>query len=189
MICGIENLETQLHFFSTEWASLSYIFGQIVHSLITDHNYMGLSLNGLFCSIHSCSWACSIQFFFLVGLCTLFSIWLSESALLFLKIHFILQVLYFSTHILEYTWPLWPPAVKNWLIGKDPDAGKDWRQEEKETTETVVWHHRLNGCEFEQTPGDSEGQGSLACCSPWGHKGSDIAELLNWTKLSSSNSS
>ena len=64
---------------------------------------------------------------------------------------------------------LWPPDVKSWLIGKDPDKGKDWGQEEKGVTEneTVGWHHWLNGREFEQTPQDSEGQGSLACCSPW----------------------
>ena len=66
---------------------------------------------------------------------------------------------------------LWLPDVKNW-IGKDPDAGKDWRQEKKGTTEDemVGWHHWLNGYEFEQTPGDSEGQGSLAWCSLWGRK-------------------
>ena len=67
---------------------------------------------------------------------------------------------------------LWPPDAKSQLIGKDPDAGKDWRQEEKGAAEDemVGWHHWLNGHEFEQTPGDTEGQGSLACCSPWGHK-------------------
>ena len=70
----------------------------------------------------------------------------------------------------------WPPDVKGWLIGKDPDAGKDWGQEEKET---VGWHHGLNGHEFEQTPGDSEGQGSLVCCSPWCHTESDMIEWLN----------
>ena len=66
----------------------------------------------------------------------------------------------------------WAPVVKSRLIGKDPDAGKDWRREEKGVTEDemVGWHHRLNGHELEQTPGDGEGQGSLACCSPWGHK-------------------
>ena len=65
---------------------------------------------------------------------------------------------------------LWPPDAKNWLIGKNPDAGKDWRQEEKWMTEDemVGWCHWLNGHEFEQTPGDSEGQESLVCCSPWG---------------------
>ena len=70
---------------------------------------------------------------------------------------------------------LWPPDAKNWLIGKDPDAGKDWRQDEKGTTEDemVGWHHRLDGHEFEQTPEDNEGQGGLACCSPGGRKGSD----------------
>ena len=63
---------------------------------------------------------------------------------------------------------LWPPDVKSQLIGKDPDAGKDWRKEEKGTEEDeIVWqYHQLNGREFEQTPGDGEGQGSLACFSP-----------------------
>ena len=67
---------------------------------------------------------------------------------------------------------LCPPDVKNWLTGKDPDAGKDWWREEKGTTEDEMagWHHRLNGHEFEQAPGVGDGQGSLACCSPWGHK-------------------
>ena len=80
---------------------------------------------------------------------------------------------------------LWPPDVKSWLNRKDPDAGKDWRQEEKGTTEDemVGWHHRLNGHEFEQTPGDGEGQGTLACCSPWGHKEEDMTERLNNKKI------
>ena len=70
---------------------------------------------------------------------------------------------------------LWPPDVKNWPIGKEPDAGKDWRQEEKGTTEDemVGWRHWLDGHEFEQAPGDSEEQGSLVCCSPWGHEDSE----------------
>ena len=76
---------------------------------------------------------------------------------------------------------VWPPDAKSWLIGKDPDAGKDWRWEEKRKTEDEVvgWHHRLNGHEFEQAPVDSEGQGSLVCCSPWGRKESDMTEQLN----------
>ena len=80
---------------------------------------------------------------------------------------------------------LWPSDVKNWLIGKDPDAGKDWRLEEKGMTEDemVGWHHRLNGREFEQTLGIGDGQGSLVCCSAWGHKESDTTECLNWTEL------
>ena len=75
---------------------------------------------------------------------------------------------------------LWPPDAKSPLIGKDPDAGKDWGQMEKGGTEDemVGWHHWLNGHEFEQTPGDSEGQGSLVCCSPGGHKESDMTEWL-----------
>ena len=77
---------------------------------------------------------------------------------------------------------LWPPDEKNWLIWKDPNAGKDWRREEKGLTEDemVGWHHRLNGHEFEETPGVGGGQGGLACCSPWGCKESDMTELLNW---------
>ena len=69
----------------------------------------------------------------------------------------------------------WPPDVKGWLTAEDPDAGKDWGQEEKGLTEDemVGRHHRLNEHEFEQTPGNSEGQGSLACCSPWSRKESD----------------
>ena len=79
---------------------------------------------------------------------------------------------------------LWPPDVKNWLIGKDPDAGKDWRQEEKEMTEDemVGWHHWLNGHEFEQALGVGDEQGSLVCCSPWGRQESDTTEWLNWTE-------
>ena len=82
---------------------------------------------------------------------------------------------------------LWPPDEKSWLIGKDPDAGKDWRQEEKGTTEDemVGWYHRLNGHEVEQALGVGDGQLSLVCCSPWGRKESDTAEWLNWTELSS----
>ena len=80
---------------------------------------------------------------------------------------------------------LWPPDAKNWLIGKDPDAGEDWRQEEKGMAEDEVvgWHHWLHGREFEESLGVGDGQGSLACCSPWGHKVSDMTEQLNWTEL------
>jgi len=67
---------------------------------------------------------------------------------------------------------LWPPDVKNWLTGKDLDAGKDWRQKEKGATgdEMVGWYHQLNGHESEENPGDSEEQGRLACCRLWGHR-------------------
>ena len=77
---------------------------------------------------------------------------------------------------------LWPPDTKNWLIGKDPDAGKDWRQEGKGMTEDemVGWHYHLDGHEFEQAPGVGDGQGGLECCSPWGCKESDMTERLNW---------
>ena len=80
---------------------------------------------------------------------------------------------------------LWPPDVKSWLIWKDPDAGKDWGQEEKGTTEDemVGWHHRHNGHGFGWTPGVGDGQGGLACCISWGPKESDMTEQLNWTEL------
>ena len=73
---------------------------------------------------------------------------------------------------------LWPPDENSRLIGKDSDAGRDWGQEEKGMAEDemVGWHHRLDEHEFEQAPGDSEGQGSLACCSPRGHKETDTTE-------------
>ena len=76
---------------------------------------------------------------------------------------------------------LWPPDVKNWLTGKNPNGGKDWRREEKGTTEDemVWWHHRLNAHEFEQALGVGDGWGGLACCSPWGHKESDMTERLS----------
>ena len=80
---------------------------------------------------------------------------------------------------------LWPPHAKSWLIGKDSDAGRDWRQEEKGTTEDEIagWHHWLNGCEVEWTPGVGDGQGGLAYCDSWGRKESDTTERLNWTEL------
>ena len=82
---------------------------------------------------------------------------------------------------LQYFGHLMATDAKNWLIWKDSDAGKDWRQEEKEMTEDkmVGWHHWLDGHEFEQAPGVGDGQGSLACCCPWGHKESDTTEQLN----------
>ena len=78
---------------------------------------------------------------------------------------------------------LWPPAAKNWLTGKDPDTGKDWRWEEKGTTEDemVGWHHWLDGHEFEQALGVGDGQTSLVCCSPQGHKEPHMTD--DWTEL------
>ena len=83
---------------------------------------------------------------------------------------------------------LWPPDMKSWVIGKDPDTGKDRGHEEKGATENemIGWHHWLSGHEFEQTVADSEGRGSLAWCSPWSHKESDMTEQLNnkiYTKI------
>ena len=82
---------------------------------------------------------------------------------------------------------LWKRDTKNWLVGKDPDAGKDWRQEKGTTEdERVRWHHQLEGHEFGQAPGVGNGQGSLACCSPWGHTELDTTEWLNWKLISRS---
>ena len=80
---------------------------------------------------------------------------------------------------------LWPPHAKSWLTGKDSDAGRDWGQEEKGTTqdEMAGWHHWLDGGESEWPPGDGDGQGGLACCDSWGRKESDTTERLNWTEL------
>ena len=80
---------------------------------------------------------------------------------------------------------LWPPHLKSWLIGKDPDAVRDWGQEEKGTTEDEMagWHHRLDGREFAWTPRDGDGQGGLVCCDSWDCKESDTTERLNWPEL------
>ena len=80
---------------------------------------------------------------------------------------------------------LWPPYTKSWLIGKDSDAGRDWGQEEKGSTEDemAAWHHRLNGHEFQWTLGVGDGQGGLAFCNSWGRKELDTTERLNWTEL------
>ena len=80
---------------------------------------------------------------------------------------------------------VWPPDTKSWLIWKDPDAGKDWEQEEKEMIEDemVGWHHWLNGHGFGWSPGVGDGQGDLACYSSWGPKESDTTEWLNWMKI------
>ena len=89
-----------------------------------------------------------------------------------------------STDVEAETPILWPPDAKSWLIGKEPDAGKDWGQEEKGTTEheVVGWHHQLNGHGLGWTLGVGDGQGGLACCGSWGHKESDTTEQLNWTE-------
>ena len=80
---------------------------------------------------------------------------------------------------------LWPPDAKKCFIGKDPDAGKDWRQEEKGTTEDemVGWYHWLDGHEFKQAQGADDGQESLVCCSPFGRRELDTTAQLNWTQL------
>ena len=80
---------------------------------------------------------------------------------------------------------VWPPDAKSWVIWKGPDAGKDWGQEEKGTTqdEMVGWHHQLDGRGFGWISGVGDGQGGLGCCGSWSHKESDMTERLNWTEL------
>ena len=79
---------------------------------------------------------------------------------------------------------LWPPHVKSWLIGKDPDAGRDGGQEKRTTEDEMAgWHHLFNAYEFGWTPGVGDGQAGLACCDSWGRKESDMTERLNWTEL------
>ena len=94
------------------------------------------------------------------------------------------MVIYFLLKYKAETPVLWPPQVKSWLIGKDSDAGRDWGQQEKGTTEDEMagWHHWLDGREFEWTPGVGDGQGGLECCDSWGHKESDMTERRNWTE-------
>ena len=89
------------------------------------------------------------------------------------------------TYVEAETPILWSPDAKNWLIWKDPDAGKDWRREEKGMTEDemVGWHHQFDGHGFGWTPGVGDGQGGLACCGSWGRKESDTTEWLNCTEL------
>ena len=102
--------------------------------------------------------------------------------------------MYLNIHWKDWCWSwnsnTWATLFENWLIRKDPDVGKDWRQEEKGMTEDemVGWHHWLDGHEFEQVLGVADGQGSLACCSPWGRKESGTNEWLNWTELEKGNS-
>ena len=80
---------------------------------------------------------------------------------------------------------LWPPHTMSWLIGKDSDAGRDWRQKEKGRTEYEIagWHHWLDGCESGWTLGVGDGQGGLTCCDSWGPKESDTTEQVNWTEI------
>ena len=94
-------------------------------------------------------------------------------------------VFFVRTDVKAETPVLWPPDEKNWLIGKDPDPGKDWGQEEKGTTEDemVGWHHQLDWHGFGWTPGVGDRQGGLACCGSLSHKMSDTTERLNWTEV------
>ena len=90
-----------------------------------------------------------------------------------------------KTDVEAETLILWSPDAKSWFIWKDPDAGKDWEQEEKGMTEDemVRRHHWLDGHMFRRTPGVGDGQGGMACCGSWSHEESDMTERLNWTEL------
>ena len=117
---------------------------------------------------------CLCDFFFL------------QNILVKVPLHFQSWVFTGGTDVEAETPILWPPDVESWLIWKDPDAGKDWGQEEKGTTEDemVGWHHRHNGHGFGWTPGVGDGQGGLVCCGSRGHKELDTTERLNWTERS-----
>ena len=105
----------------------------------------------------------------------------SEAAFIY---SMVMAEVYIERTVAEAETPvLWPPHAKSWLVGKDPDAGRDWGQEEKGTTEDEMagWHHRLDAHEFGWIPGVGDGQGGLAWCDSWGWKELDTAEWLNWT--------
>ena len=121
------------------------------------------------------------------------SITISRSSLKFMSIESVMHPAISSSVVPFSSFPqslpasesfpvLWPPHAKSWLIGKDSDAGRDWGQEEKVTTEDEMagWHHQLYGHEFEWTPGVGDGQGGLACCDSWGHK---ETRLSDWIEL------
>ena len=112
-------------------------------------------------------------------------IWMNIWDILFCIFYALLWVFFGRTDAKTETPVLWPLHAKSWLIGKESDTGRDWRQEKKGMTEDEMagWHHWLFGRELEWTPGDVEGQGGLACCDSWGHKESDTTEWLNWTEL------
>ena len=108
-----------------------------------------------------------------------------QNTLVKVPLHFQSWVFTGGTDVEAETPILWPPDTESWLIWKDPDAGKDWGQEEKGMTEgeMVGWHHRHNGHGFGWTPGVGDGQGDLVWCGSWGHKESDRTERLNWTEV------
>ena len=112
-----------------------------------------------------------------------FSLLNSHSICISLSLYVYIYIYPFLNYL--YTYVSWPPYAKSWLIGKDSDAGRDWRQEEKGITEDEMagWHHWLDGHESGWTPGVGDGQGGLTCCDSWGCKESDTTERLNWTEL------
>ena len=122
----------------------------------------------------------SVSFLFAFSYC----FWSSQGNNTEMVCHSLLQWTTFCqtrTDVEAETPILWPPDAKSWLIRKDPDAGKDWGQEEKGLTEDEIvgWHHRLNGHGFGWTAGVGDGQGGLACCGSWGRKEPDTTEWLN----------
>ena len=147
---------------------VSFVSFASISALIFKISFLPLTLGSFLSSFSSC-FRCRVRLF----------IWLFSC---FLRYACIGMNLLLRT-ALTVSHRIWAPHVKNWLIGKDSDAGRDWGQEEKGTTEDEMagWHHRLDRRQFEWTPGVGDGQGGLACCDSWGRKESDTTERLNWT--------
>ena len=179
----------------TEWLSLSLILYLPVDSFIVPMLHLGGTSVALLIAVCCCCCCCLVAKSYLT-LCEPKDYSLQGSSVLgisqarileWVVISFFMIAVYpvpkmLVAHGIEAAAPiLWPPDAKNWLIGKDPDAGKDWRQEEKGRTEgeMVGWHHQLDEHEFEQAQGVGDEQGSLAWFSPWDHKKSDTTEWLN----------
>ena len=146
---------------------------------VSDHGPSALQLSKFYCSCLFCSHHCVHDSFYWLQFLVMFQEGAKWDA--WIHLHPKIVIVVFDQVVTE-TPILWPPDAKSWLIWKDPDAGKDWRQEEKGTTEDemVGWHHWLNGHEFRWTPGVGDGQGGLVCCSSWGRK--DWTRLSYWTE-------